>query len=201
MRTVCAVDTVDKKECDGQFLFRTLYIIFQLSSNWQTVLSMGADPTHLNFDKAKGILYVANYNGGNFAAYKINPDGSFGALRKLFHFPPHTVQATFLTQCSPIRTAPAAESIRADKTNLTPTPCTPSTSSCTWWTSARIKFGIIGSKTTFSRRRRRLSHRAVAVQGRGTHTVFAGLKKSLFSFLPQKSFYVLKTLDFTNIRA
>lgn len=41
---------------------------------------MGADPTHLNYDKENALLYISNYNGGNFVAYSINADGSIGDI-------------------------------------------------------------------------------------------------------------------------
>ena len=44
----------------------------------QTVLSLGASPCHLECDFDRGLLYIANYDGGSFAVYKL--DMNSGAI-------------------------------------------------------------------------------------------------------------------------
>src|SRR5690554_4643244 len=41
--------------------------------------SMGESPCHVSVDPSGAMLFVSNYRGGNFSAFKINQDGSLAA--------------------------------------------------------------------------------------------------------------------------
>ncbi len=45
----------------------------------QQVPSLGAGPAHLSLDKSGRYLLVANYNGGNVAAFPVKKDGTLGS--------------------------------------------------------------------------------------------------------------------------
>ena len=50
----------------------------------QVKLTNGAGPCHVNLDEKNGILHVANYNGGSYAAFSINK--SNGAIQERIFF-------------------------------------------------------------------------------------------------------------------
>lgn len=60
-----------------------------------TALSGGADPGFLSLDRTGRFLFVANYNGGNVAAFALQPDGSLG---KRTFFDQHTGQSVHPTR-------------------------------------------------------------------------------------------------------
>ena len=47
-------------------------------------MTNGAGPCHVNLDEENGILHVANYNGGSYAAFSINK--ADGAIQKRIFF-------------------------------------------------------------------------------------------------------------------
>ena len=50
----------------------------------QVKLTNGSGPCHVNLDEENGILHVANYNGGSYAAFSINK--SNGAIQERIFF-------------------------------------------------------------------------------------------------------------------
>ena len=48
------------------------------------MLTNGAGPCHVNLDEKNGILHVANYNGGSYAAF--SGDENSGAIQKQIYF-------------------------------------------------------------------------------------------------------------------
>src|ERR1035438_2122449 len=42
------------------------------------VPSGGGDPSYISFDRTGRYVFVANYDGGNFAAWRLRPDGGIG---------------------------------------------------------------------------------------------------------------------------
>ena len=74
------------------------------------VPSGGGDPSYISLDRTARYVFVANYAGGNIAAWKLEPDGSIGARTA---FVQHTGSGV-----NPQRQSHAfAHSIRVDLTN------------------------------------------------------------------------------------
>jgi 6-phosphogluconolactonase len=72
--------------------------------------SGGAGPAYISMDKTGRYLFVANYAGGNIAAFALKPDGSIGERTAFFQ---HTGKSV-----NPARqNAPHPHSIRVDPTN------------------------------------------------------------------------------------
>ncbi len=49
-------------------------------------ISYGNDPCYITYNKFFNILFVANYTGGSFSAFKINEDGSIGEKIYVKHY-------------------------------------------------------------------------------------------------------------------
>ena len=72
--------------------------------------SGGGDPSYISLDKTARFAFVANYQGGNVAAYAIRPDGSLGERTALIQHTGHSV--------NPLRQTRAfAHSIVVDPSN------------------------------------------------------------------------------------
>jgi 6-phosphogluconolactonase len=72
--------------------------------------SGGGDPSYISLDKTARFAFVANYQGGNIAAYAIRPDGSLGERTAFIQHTGHSV--------NPLRQARAfAHSIVVDPSN------------------------------------------------------------------------------------
>jgi 6-phosphogluconolactonase len=75
-----------------------------------TISSSGGDPSYISFDTHFKHLLVANYQGGTFAVFSINPDFSVGPRTALIQDTGHSIDPARQTHAY-------AHSIRLDPTN------------------------------------------------------------------------------------